>query len=900
MASYKTILILFFLNFAITEAQDDLVYQSCPGEKTTANTSFQFDVTNLLSDLASHASGHTQFYSTISNDANPSDSIHGLFMCRGDVSMQPCQQCVLHAIHTLNSSEDCSLSKEAMTWYEECMVRYSTTNFFSNEPMAFCNTANVSNPKFFMHLLSMTMNQTAEEAMRAPKKFATLETNVSEFQTLYCLAQCTPNLQHHDCRTCLSEAIGNISNSVECHGVRLGGKVLCPSCNIRYESYPFYTDPSSTPPPNLVAETKTSNDADSTFSQDPIYLSHNCSSNKTFTGNSTFQKCLKTLFSFLSSNATTKIFHEADVSNKVYGLFMCRGDIDAPSGTCEKCVQNATHRIALDCNSSQEAIIWYSQCMLRYSNRSFFKTVERRPMFSELNITSNDKEQSFFTVTLAATLDKVAVEAGDSAARYGKKLVKLNDLQTLYTLAQCTQDLSTDECKSCLGYVIGTEIPWSRLGSIGGRVLYPSCNLRFELSQFYKDDDEAPSARPGSPESSGKRKSILRTIMLVAVPTIISVKLFIVAYYFLRRNRRKSHTTILKENFGHEVATLEPLHFNLTTIELATNNFSEKNKIGKGGFGEVYKGILFDGRQIAVKRLSKNSKQGATEFKTEVLLIAKLQHRNLVEFIGFCLEEQEKILIYEYVPNKSLDHFLFDSQKQKLLSWSERYKIIGGIARAILYLHEHSRLKVIHRDLKPSNILLDESMTPKISDFGIAKIIEIDQDQESTDLIVGTYGYMSPEYVMLGQFSEKSDIFSFGVMVLEIITGKKNMRSHEQRGVADSLPSYVWKKWRAQTPLSTLDPNIKENCAEIEVIKCIQIGLLCIQQNPDARPTMVTIVSYLDSHFSELPTPLEPAFFFQGKMEVKRMARKLSSKKSINISTSLSMNEMSISAFLPR
>ncbi|KAL1342745.1 hypothetical protein AAHE18_09G179600 [Arachis hypogaea] len=211
--------------------------------------------------------------------------------------------------------------------------------------------------------------------------------------------------------------------------------------------------------------------------------------------------------------------------------------------------------------------------------------------------------------------------------------------------------------------------------------------------------------------------------------------------------------------------------------------------IGKGGFGEVYKGILFDGRQIAVKRLSKSSKQGDHEFKNEVLLIAKLQHRNLVTFIGFCLEEQERILIYEYVPNKSLDYFLFDGKR--LLSWFDRYNIIRETVRGILYLHEHSRLKVIHRDLKPSNILLDENMNPKISDFGMARIVEINQDQGSTNRIVGTHGYMSREYAMLGQFSDKTDVFSFGVMLLEIITGKKNTNSYKSHYVYDGLLSYV-------------------------------------------------------------------------------------------------------------
>ncbi|XP_047152778.1 LEAF RUST 10 DISEASE-RESISTANCE LOCUS RECEPTOR-LIKE PROTEIN KINASE-like 2.8, partial [Vigna umbellata] len=325
----------------------------------------------------------------------------------------------------------------------------------------------------------------------------------------------------------------------------------------------------------------------------------------------------------------------------------------------------------------------------------------------------------------------------------------------------------------------------------------------------YCRDGPCPNISQDSEASSGKRKVSLRIWILIIVPTTVFITFIFLCYYLIKRkpkksnkSLKKSNKTLLRENFGNESLTLEPLQFNLATLKAATNNFSDENRIGKGGFGEVYKGILFDGQHVAVKRLSKNSTQGAKEFKNEVSVIAKLQHRNLVTLVGFCLEEQTKILIYEYVPNKSLDYFLFDSQRSKLLSWTKRYDIIRGIARGIFYLHELSRLKVIHRDLKPSNVLLDENMIPKISDFGLARIVEINQDQVSTDKIVGTFGYMSPEYVMFGKFSEKSDIFSFGVMVLEIVTGEKNLSSHKP---------LVWRQWRDQTWLEILDPNIKEN-----------------------------------------------------------------------------------------
>ncbi|KAI6704456.1 hypothetical protein NL676_007418 [Syzygium grande] len=212
----------------------------------------------------------------------------------------------------------------------------------------------------------------------------------------------------------------------------------------------------------------------------------------------------------------------------------------------------------------------------------------------------------------------------------------------------------------------------------------------------------------------------------------------------------------------------------LFSIRLATNNFDAKNKLGQGGFGPVYKGKLNDGKEIAAKRLLSSSGQGIAEFKNEILLISKLQHRNLVRLLGCCTEGEEKILVYEYLPNKSLDAFLFDSKEKGKLSWSARFCIIQGVARGLLYLHCDSCLKVIHRDLKVSNILLDEKMNPKISDFGLARLFEDTQVLVNTHKVVGTLGYMSPEYAMGGTFSEKSDVYSFGVLLLEIISSKKS------------------------------------------------------------------------------------------------------------------------------
>nr|XP_023896466.1 G-type lectin S-receptor-like serine/threonine-protein kinase At1g11330 [Quercus suber] len=330
---------------------------------------------------------------------------------------------------------------------------------------------------------------------------------------------------------------------------------------------------------------------------------------------------------------------------------------------------------------------------------------------------------------------------------------------------------------------------------------------------------------------------------------------------FSRRARRligneESHKPFPSDNLN-QVQEL-PL-FNFEMLVSATNDFHLSNKLGQGGFGPVYKGKLSDGQEIAVKRLSRTSAQGLKEFMNEVVIISKLQHRNLVRLLGCCVEGEERMLLYEYMPNKSLDAFLFDPHKERLLDWKKRFNIIEGIGRGLLYLHRDSRLRIIHRDLKTSNILLDKELNPKISDFGMARIFGSNEDQANTNRVVGTYGYMSPEYAMEGRFSEKSDVFSFGVLLLEIVNGRKNTSFYNDEQ-SQSLLGLAWKLWNADNAIALINPMIYEPCFEIEILRCIQVGLLCVQEFAQDRPTVSVVISMLKSEIGNLPPPTKPAF----------------------------------------
>nr|XP_043624993.1 cysteine-rich receptor-like protein kinase 15 [Erigeron canadensis] len=644
----------------------------------------------------------------------------------------------------------------------------------------------------------------------------------------------------------------------------------------------------------------------------PDFVAYVCENASNYTINSTYQQNLDNALSALPSTNSSSGFFSFSTgqgNDRVNSVALCRGDVNPEF--CQSCLNDSIIKLRSICPNTREAIGYYENCFLYYSNQSILEQTGFKLAGILIN-TQNTSDGSRFRWEWAITplldyLRKKAVNDGGPLLKFAAGNVSGPDSSTIYGLVQCIPNLSERECNDCLEGSIN-EIPNFLNGRAGGRFLLPRCNYRYETYRFFNEIADISPRRPVS-QQPGKENNTKRTIILVTVIiTVIVVMIMVLLCIFitLRKKRKKmmqsSSKLVLMESMA--IGTSECLQYNFSTLKAATVDFSEKNQLGRGGFGSVYKGNLEGGHEIAVKRLARDSGQGDLEFKNEVLLVAKLQHRNLVRLIGFSIEGIERLLVYEFMPNGSLDRFIFDPTKRTLLDWEKRYKIIHGIAKGLLYLHEDSRLTIIHRDMKTSNVLLDAEMNPKIADFGMARLFKPEETQGDTSRIVGTYGYMAPEYAMHGQFSVKSDVFSFGVLLLEMVTGQKNQFFRIGENM-EHLHSFAWKSWRNGTVSELIDPTLKMGSGSLrDITRIIHIGLLCIQENVNDRPTMAEVVHMLNNFSVVLPIPSEPAFFMHQNNNP-HMPLLPEYCKSLTESSALgenifSANGLSLSDFIPR
>ncbi|CAL9778720.1 unnamed protein product [Musa acuminata subsp. burmannicoides] len=639
-----------------------------------------------------------------------------------------------------------------------------------------------------------------------------------------------------------------------------------------------------------------------------------CPTDSNFTTNSTYHSNLNLLLPSLTSATVPSGYANRSAGSspdQVFGLALCQ--LDVSQDKCQACLATAVDTLHSRCPYAKDAATWGDHCFLAYSNTNFSAESNKSSFYQILYNVGEVSETSRFVDLVGELMNALinwAAYKTDSMFAIGE--ANFTSATNLYGLVQCTRDQSDDDCFQCLRQSLASmqSCCWKNQGGV---VLKYRCFLRYETYSYYNMSvptsplpplssalSSAPppgaTANPPPPpavvdsnSSSSSARDAGKLQYIIKLCTC--VKLQTIHPYF-------------PTNYvgGAKSQKANSLLFDFETLKVATNNFSDANKLGEGGFGPVYKGVLSGGREIAVKRLARSSQQGFAELRNEVAFVAKLQHRNLVRLIGFCSEE-EKLLVYEFLPNRSLDKILFDPTKCGQLNWERRYKIIEGIARGLLYLHEDSRLRIIHRDLKPGNILLDQHMNPKISDFGLSKLL-VDQDRskESASRIVGTNGYIAPEYAFHRHFSDKSDVYSYGVLVLEIITGRRISEFHGS-GHRANLQSYAWKYWNKGKALQIVDQNLCGRFQREEALRCIRTALLCVQENPSKRPTIASVVFMLSSSSMTTPSLSAPGFLNErsGTTDSNESTGNRSPEiKNEREGSSTSINEVSITVLEPR
>ncbi|KAE9607076.1 putative protein kinase RLK-Pelle-DLSV family [Lupinus albus] len=539
-----------------------------------------------------------------------------------------------------------------------------------------------------------------------------------------------------------------------------------------------------------------------------------------------------------------------------YGLAQCYGDLSLLD--CVLCYAEA-RTVLPQCFPYNAGRLYLDGCFMRSENYSFFNEYTGPGDRAVCDKTAK-KDSSFQAAAKQAVLSAVQDAPNNNGYARGKVAVSGTANESAYVLADCWKTLDTRSCKACLQNASSSMLgclPWSE-----GRALNTGCFMRYSDKDFLNKELKSGSSRG--------------TVVVIVVAVVSSVIVLVVGVgiavyirkqrYIQKKRRGSSDAEKLAKTLQHS-----SLNFKYSTLDKATGSFDDTNKLGQGGFGTVYKGVLADGREIAIKRLYFNNRHRAADFYNEVNIISSVEHKNLVRLLGCSCSGPESLLVYEFLPNKSLDRFIFDKNKGRELNWEKRYEIIIGTAEGLVYLHENSKVRIIHRDIKASNILLDAKFRAKIADFGLARSLQEDKTHIST-AIAGTLGYLAPEYLAHGQLTEKADIYSFGVVLLEIVTGRQNNRSKTLE-YTDSLVIVTWKHFQSGTAAQLLDPNLglhddHSDNVKNDILRVVHIGLLCTQEIPSLRPSISKVLQMLTKREENLPAPSNPPFLDESTMEL--------------------------------
>ncbi|XP_043694987.1 cold-responsive protein kinase 1-like [Telopea speciosissima] len=548
----------------------------------------------------------------------------------------------------------------------------------------------------------------------------------------------------------------------------------------------------------------------------------------------------------LAGSNTTRIEtaqHGRSIS--LYGMAQCKSD-------CLACFDIAVIRIR-NCSTANGARIIFDGCFLRYESNFFFDQTTAQGNIAICG-TKNVTDENGFGITAKTLLANLVTATPRIQGYFAavKEKITSSGNASVYAVAQCAHTVSESGCRDCLSVAYQNMeicIPVS-----DGRATDAGCFLRYSATAFFGDNQTTNITPFFKKGNSSNKKTIIIGCTAGGVGFLLLLGIF---FIFLLRSKKAKQS-----DKGDTLGATElrgPVSFAYRDLEKATGDFSQENKLGEGGFGGVYKGVLKNGKIVAVKKLTiGQSTRAKADFASEVKLISNVHHRYVVRLLGCCSKGPELVLVYEYMANSSLDRFIF-GEKRGTLNWKQRFNIIVGMARGLAYLHEEFHVCIIHRDIKSSNILLDDDFQPKIADFGLARFQPGNQSHLSTGF-AGTLGYTSPEYALHGQLSEKVDTYSYGVVVLEIISGRKS-NDLKLEPATQYLLERAWTLYEDDKLMNLVDESLNpEEYDANEVKKSIEIALQCTQSSVASRPAMSEVVVMLLSKGQLKVRPTRPTF----------------------------------------
>ncbi|KAJ3682312.1 hypothetical protein LUZ60_014885 [Juncus effusus] len=527
----------------------------------------------------------------------------------------------------------------------------------------------------------------------------------------------------------------------------------------------------------------------------------------------------------------------------IYALLQCRLYLSVHD--CASCFSAAV-TLLRSCGAANGARAIFDGCMLRYESAKFF---DQGTQLGNTQICGNGSQLNEGLSTETTGLVSDLAKAVPKTAKFFAAVER----DGLYGTAQCVETLTKSTCAQCLQVAV-TNIDGC-LPEPNGRAIDAGCFMRYSNDAFFTNNQTIDITPFLSSGKSSKKYAIIGGVVGGAVFVLVIMCLGLLL--LTRKSRRPQRTR--RGDISMVTELQGALKFRYNDLKTATNYFSEQNKLGEGGFGDVYKGLLKNGTIVAVKRLAiTETSRAKADYKSEVKLISNVHHRNLVRLLGYSSKGDDLLLVYEFMANTSLDKFIF-GEHRGTLNWKQRYDIIVGMARGLSYLHHEFYVCIIHRDIKSSNILLDDDFQPKIADFGLARLLPDDLSHLSTKF-AGTLGYTAPEYAIHGNLSEKVDTYSYGVVVLEIISGRKSNDTKLEL-TNQYLLEWAWRLYEANELLSLVDESLNPDEYDAnEVKRTIEMALMCTQSTVSARPTMSEVVVMLLSKVGPIVQPTRPTF----------------------------------------